>query len=189
MSDESDLTSLKSEQTESVPLTFRPVTELDLPGLEWDGEYRHFRQLYADTFQRTRLGITQMWVAVDSTEKIIGQVFVQLNSANPDMADGKSRAYVFGFRVRDDYRSLGIGSLMMGFVENDLRQRGFTIVCLNVAKDNPRAIFLYQRLGYLINGPDPGTWSYQDDAGNTHYMEEPAWRMEKTLVSASQKEK
>ncbi len=189
MSEESYPPQQKSEQTESVSLTFRPVAERDLPGLEWDGEYSHFHRLYADTFQRTKLGITQMWVAVDSTEKIIGQVFVQLNSANPDMADGKSRAYVFGFRVREDYRSLGIGSLMMGFVENDLRQRGFTIVCLNVAKDNPRAIFLYQKLGYLINGPDPGTWSYQDDAGNWHYMEEPAWRMEKILVSASPTEK
>ncbi len=163
-------------------LTFRPVIESDLAGLEWDGEYRHFRRLYADTYQRTLFGITLMWVVVVPENKIVGQVFVQLNSANSTMADGKTRAYVFGFRVRDEYRSMGIGSHMMNYVESDLLRRGFSIVCLNVAKDNTRAIFLYQRLGYLINGPDPGLWSYQDDAGNWHYLEEPAWRMEKYLT-------
>jgi len=164
------------------PLEFRQVGEKDLPRLEWEGEFRHFRRLYAETYQRTRVGITLMWVAVDPVEKIIGQVFVQLNSSNSSMADGITRAYVFGFRVREEYRSLGIGTQMMNLVEEDLCERGFRIVCLNVAKDNPRAIFLYQRLGYLINGPDPGVWSYQDDAGNWHYMEEPAWRMEKLLT-------
>ncbi len=182
MSNEPTPSSMKASPPDLLHLTFRSVIESDLAGLEWDGEYRHFRRLYADTYQRTLLGITLMWVVVEPSDKIIGQVFVQLNSANPSMADGKTRAYVFGFRVRDEYRSMGIGSHMMSYVETDLLKRSFTIVCLNVAKDNPRAIFLYQRLGYLINGPDPGLWSYQDDAGNWHYMEEPAWRMEKFLT-------
>lgn len=162
-------------------LEFRLATEKDLPGLEWEGEYKHFRRLYHETYLRTLSGTTLMWIASDQNHKIIGQVFIQLDSANGSLADGSNRAYLFGFRVRKVFRSQGIGSQMMEFVENDLIKRGYKILCLNVARDNPRAFDLYRRLGYKLVGPDPGVWSYQDDQGKWHYMEEPAWRLEKIL--------
>lgn len=162
-------------------LEFRLATEKDLPGLEWEGEYTHFKRLYHETFLRTLTGSTLMWIAVDQNQKVIGQVFIQLDSANTSLADGSNRAYLFGFRVREVFRSQGIGRQMMEFVENDLIHRGYKILCLNVARKNTRAFTLYRRLGYNLVGPDPGVWSYQDDKGKWHYMEEPAWRLEKYL--------
>ena len=70
---------------------------------------------------------------------------------------------------------------MMEVVEDDLRKRGFQYVTLNVARDNPRAQQLYIRRGFRVVAPEPGVWSYQDEKGIWHRVEEPAWRMEKGL--------
>lgn len=164
-------------------ITFRPAVLADLPALEWEGEYRHFRRLYLDTYNRVVSGSAIMWVAANPEGKLIGQMFIQLASSNTELADGITRAYMFGFRMRENYRSVGIGSSMLEHVEQDLAARGFKVLCLNVARANLRAIELYQRCGYVLVAPDPGIWSYQDAEGVWHSMEEPAWRMEKQIQS------
>jgi ribosomal protein S18 acetylase RimI-like enzyme len=163
------------------PVIVRTATEEDLPGMEWDGEYRHFRRVYAEAYQRMVRGYTILWVADLPDTGLIGQVFIQLICDRPELADGSERAYLYSFRVRTPFRGQGLGTLMMDVVEDDLRQRGFQYVTLNVARDNPRAQQLYQRRGYHIVATEPGIWSYPDDKGIWHQVEEPAWRMEKVL--------
>ncbi len=63
----------------------------------------------------------------------------------------------------------------------DLRQRRFHSLTLNVAKDNPRALAFYQRHGFKPVADEPGCWSYPDDQGIWHQVVEPAWRMERDL--------
>jgi ribosomal protein S18 acetylase RimI-like enzyme len=159
----------------------RTVTADDLPRMEWDGEYRHFRRVYAEAYQRMQRGYTILWVAELPDKGLIGQVFIQLVCDRPELADGLDRAYLYSFRVRGAYRGQGLGSLIMDVVEDDLRVRGFQYVTLNVARDNPRAQQLYLRRGYRVVAPEPGIWSYPDENGVWHQVEEPAWRMEKVL--------
>jgi ribosomal protein S18 acetylase RimI-like enzyme len=177
-------------ETQTVPakidwsdqVQIRPLKESDLPALEWDGEFAHFRRVYRNNFERIEMGEALAWVAELPGVGVIGQVFIQLNCGRPELANGSSRAYFFSFRVRQAYRSLGVGTRMMHVFEEDLRQRGFISLTLNVAKDNSKAIKLYQRNGYRIVAHEPGKWSYPDDYGEWHQVIEPAWRMEKKLV-------
>ena len=159
----------------------RPITEEDLPELEWDGEFTHFRRVFAEAYHRMQRGYTLMWAAELPGAGIIGQVFIQFVCDRPELADGVERAYLYSFRVRSHYRSQGIGSRVMDVVEEDLRRRGFHYVTLNVARDNPRAQHLYLRRGYHVTAPEPGIWSYPDHLGVWHQVVEPAWRMEKEL--------
>ncbi len=159
----------------------RPLQEGDLPALEWGGEYAHFRRLYAEAFQRMQKKLAIHWVADLPGAGIIGQVFIQLSCDRPELADGRDRAYLYSFRIRPAYRGQGLGTLILNTVENDLRRRRFRSITLNVAKDNYAAARLYQRVGYVIVAHEPGIWSYPDDEGIWHHMEEPAWRMEKRL--------
>jgi len=161
--------------------TIRKVTEADLPGLEWDGEFSHFRRVFAEAYQRMQRGYSVLWIAELPGTGIVGQVFIQLSCDRPELADGIERAYLYSFRVRKEYRNHGLGSRMMKVVEDDLRKRGFQYVTLNVARDNPRAQQLYIRHGFRVVAPEPGVWSYQDEKGNWRRVEEPAWRMEKGL--------
>lgn len=159
----------------------RPMEEKDLPELEWDGAYTHFRRVYTEAFRRMLRGLALIWVAEYPGAGVIAQVFIQLICERNELADGKQRAYLYSFRVQPAFRSGGLGTRMVNFVEDDLRARGFEYLTLNVAKDNSRAIELYERLGYLIEAHEPGRWSYIDHLGVRQYVEEPAWRMKKHL--------
>ena len=159
----------------------RQANKDDLPDLEWNGEYTHFRRLYADTFLMASQGQAILWIAELKSSGLIGQCFVSLKGNRPDLADGITRAYIYGFRIRPEFRNHGIGRMMMHTIEDDLKDRGFRQVTLNVGQDNPDAQRFYDRLGYIVLGSDPGDWSYIDDKGKRRDVHEPAWRMIKDL--------
>jgi len=164
-------------------LKIRPVKKEDLQALEWEGEYRKYRRMYADIFYSTLLQKSLMWVVEMEGSGIIGQAFVILRSTELISAerDGKRRAYLFGFRIREAWRNLGVGSYLMAFVEEDLSKRGYDMITLNVAKENRDALRLYQRLGYKIVGSHAGKWSYIDDQGVLQHVKEPSYRMIKRI--------
>lgn len=163
-------------------LRIRPVEKTDLRALEWDGIYKKYRRMYEDIFNSTLVHKTLMWVVDTEVGGIIGQAFVLLKSVELEAADGKKRAYFFGFRIRDSWRNLGIGSYLMRFIEDDLQKRGYHTITLNVAKENLDALRLYQRLGYKIAGSHAGKWSYVDDQGVIQHVSEPSWRMSKRIA-------
>jgi ribosomal protein S18 acetylase RimI-like enzyme len=159
----------------------RTLEERDLPALEWEGEFKHFRRLYQDAYRRMLRGLSVLWVAEIPEVELLGQVFIQLQCDRPELCDGVNRAYLYGFRVRPAYRGCGLGSAMMNTVESDLSERGFSSLTLNVARENVDAIRLYQRRGFRIIAPEAGNWQYVDHTGMVVSVHEPAWRMEKQL--------
>jgi ribosomal protein S18 acetylase RimI-like enzyme len=161
----------------------RPVELTDLPAMEWEGEYSHFRKVYAAAYERMQKGLSVLWVLELPDVGVVGQVFIQLTCDRPELADGYLRAYLYSFRVKSEYQNAGLGTLVMDFVEQDLKSRGFKFITLNVAKVNVRAQNLYFRRGYRIVAHEPGRWSYPDENGVWHNMEEPSWRMEKPISS------
>lgn len=162
-------------------IIIRKMIESDLPELEWDGEFLHFRNLYRGVYERMSRGSVMAWVAEDPGKGVIGQVFLQLDCDRPELADGWRRAYLYSFRIKPQYRNLGLGTRMLTVLENYLRERHFTRVTLNVARDNPDAIRLYKRCDFQIVAEEPGIWSYHDHNGKLQTVEEPSWRMEKLL--------
>ncbi len=163
------------------PVFIRQANKDDLVALEWEGEYTHFRRLYADAYILVEQGKALIWIAQLDGKGLIGQCFVSLQGNRPELADGQSRAYIYGFRVRPEFRNQGVGTRIMATLEEDLWKRGFRQVTLNVGKENHSARRFYSRLGFLVIGTDPGRWSYIDDKGKRRNMHEPAWRMIKNL--------
>jgi ribosomal protein S18 acetylase RimI-like enzyme len=153
----------------------------DLPQLEWNGEYKHLRQVYLSAYKFRNQGKNVLWVADLPQIGIIGQVFIQLNSVRKDLADGFFSAYLFAFRIKPDYRNARLGTRMFSVIENDLVNRNFREITLNVAKGNHRAIRLYERLGFEIIGSEPGEWSYRDHNDKLRNVAEPAWKMIKSI--------
>jgi ribosomal protein S18 acetylase RimI-like enzyme len=161
-------------------IQIRHLRKDDLPGLEWEGEFIHFRPMFERAYRRIEVGEGLVWVAAYQ-QKMIGQVFVQLRSGRNELVDGHSRAYLYAIRVRPEYRNLGLGSRLMYITENDLIWRGYQFSTLNVAKENFAGLRFYERHGYQKVGEDDGRWSYTDHLGQTHLVHEPAYRMEKVL--------
>lgn len=162
-------------------IRIRHLIRDDLPALEWEGEYAHFRHLFARTYQMARRGTAVLWVAISPSNKMLGQVFVQLNGTRPERANGKTHGYIFSFRVKPDYRNNGLGRRLLQTAEQDLQRRNYGRATLNVAKENDRARIFYQRHGFKIIGEEEGRWSYKDHKNTTRFVHEPSWRMEKYL--------
>jgi len=165
-------------------ITIRQLAKEDLPELEWEGEFSHFRRLYQEIYRGVVLGRAIMWGMDMARVGLIGQVFVQLDSGRPELSDGLTRAYLYSFRIKKTYRNLGLGGHLLQVVENDLQTRGYLWATLNVAKDNAGAIRFYLRHGYRTIAHEPGIWSYLDDNGGYHEVVEPSWRMEKRIPVA-----
>lgn len=162
-------------------LVLRTITEEDLPDLEWNGEYTHFRRLFRNAYENQCKKNAVLWIAELPGAGIMGQAFVQLIGSRPELADGHLRAYIYSVRVKSPYRNLGIGNQIMKNAEDDLLQRGFSYATLNVGKDNPNAKRFYEQLGYAAIANEHGNWSYLDHRGKRHHVHEPAWRMQKKL--------
>lgn len=160
----------------------RPAVEADLREMEWEGRYKRYRRVYLDVFERMLDGKAIMWVIDLPSFGLIGQAFIQFKMTDSSCANGSTRAYLHSFRVRPALRGQGIGTTLMTFIEDDLVQRGFRELTLNVAKDNPDAIRLYQRLGYRMLKHISGSWSYYDENGKLQYENEPGFRLIKSLV-------
>lgn len=179
---------MTEKTTDLVPISeiekikIRKMTREDLPALEWDGEFTHFRNVYMGVYNRIQHGTAEAWVAESPVAGMVGQVFLQLDSERPELADGWNRAYLYSFRVKAPYRNRGLGTKMMAVLETFLLARHYTRLTLNVARDNVHAIRLYKRLGFQIVAEEPGIWSYVDHLGEWHTVEEPSWRMEKRLT-------
>ena len=163
-------------------LVIRIADQGDLTALEWNGELTHFRRLYQQVYSNACDGKACIWVVEIPGVGVIGQVFVQFSSGRKELADGESRAYVYGFRVQPEYRGGGVGTLLLKRVEQDLVERDFNCVTLNVGRENLAAQRFYQRNGYTIVAAEPGRWSYLDHLGKRHDVNEPAWRMQKSLA-------
>ncbi len=160
----------------------RPLEERDLPALEWNGEYLHFRNLFRQAYEDMRLG-TRLLLVVEHrpSGEIVGQIFLQWNSSDPRFADGWRRGYLYSLRVKSAFQRRGLGTMLMDAAEERLRQRGMDTASIGVEKDNRDARSLYERQGYRIIAEDPGCWSYIDHLGRRQEVSEPAWLMEKKL--------
>ena len=161
----------------------RPLKEADLPALEWDGEYLHFRLLYRGHYQNSLWGNTRIWVAEAEDGEIVGQIFLMLLSRDDENADGVSRALIFSFRVKEKVRNQGLGGFLLDYVEAYALKQGFTHLRLNVERENNAARRFYERHGFYVYGVDPGEWEFRDHEGNWQQRVEPAWKMIKTLQS------
>ncbi|MBI9046181.1 MAG: GNAT family N-acetyltransferase [Anaerolineaceae bacterium] len=171
----------KNDEIDLDSIIIRLVRKHDLPALEWDGQFKHYRNLYAEAFERQENGLGLMWIATLPFSKLVGQIFIQFICNRPELANGTNRAYFYSLRIKDQYRNQGIGSKLISWVENDLKSRGVEFLTLNVTKENTRAIQLYERMGYKIKAHEEGRWFYKDHKNIRRNVHEPSWRMEKLL--------
>jgi len=174
---------LRKQPARLAQVRIRQLSAADLPTLEWEGAYTHFRRVYARAHERAQRGEAVLWVA-ETDARLVGQVFVLLLShTDPLLADGRQHAFIHSFRVRLECRRAGLGSRLLDAAEADLIRRDFTNVFLNVALENEGAIRLYERRGYCRLHTVSGDWSYEDHLGDLRQVHEPGWRMVKQLVS------
>lgn len=158
----------------------RRATIHDLPALEWGGQYRHYRGLFARAMEEAERGRRVLLLAECEAE-LVGQIFIQLNTRHGIATDRTASGYLYAFRVKERYRNQGIGTQLLLEAERILSSIGYTRSVISVSKDNSSARRLYERLDYQVFAEDPGEWSYIDHRGRRRHVREPAFVMEKWI--------
>lgn len=161
-------------------IVFRLATVDDLPHLEWSGEYIHFRRVFEYTYQQQVLGKRWMLLA-DFNDFPVGQVFITTCTPQHPFSRTQPYGYIYSLRVMQAFQGMGIGTQLILEAEKLIRQRGFALVTIAVAKENHYARRLYEKLDYRIYAEDDGKWSYIDHQGNEIHVHEPCWLLEKHL--------
>ena len=162
-------------------LRIRKLEEEDLVELEWGGQFTHFRNMYRKLYEDSQAGKTLMWVAEKREVGVIGQIFMQLQIEDSREIKPSDCAYIFGFRIKEHFRNNGIGTQLLSHAESVTMKNGLYRTILHVAKANRTALRFDERCGYRIFGATPGRWTYIDHNGLRKKINEPSWRMEKSL--------
>lgn len=166
----------------NLDVTIRPAIKSDIPKLEWHGQYSHFRRMFRRAYYEQMRGRRLILVA-DKDDFPVGHIFVQFVSSNTQIADGAQRAYLYSFRVMEQFRCQGIGTRLLQEAQKLLHNRGYRTAIIAVAKHNQDARRLYERLGYYIFAQDPGRWQYTDHCGVVQHVSEPCWLLKKSLIA------
>lgn len=159
-----------------VQLVIRHVRQDDLSRLEWHGLISPYRELLHRAYLRAEAGEVAYLVA-DLKGFPVGQVQVDLTKRQD-----QNIAVIWALRVLPALQNLGIGTRLMRAAGKLIQERGYAFAELGVAKDNPQARRLYERLGYQVVGDNFERWSYKTPEGEVRHVEEAEWIMHKPLV-------
>jgi ribosomal protein S18 acetylase RimI-like enzyme len=165
----------------NLTIGIRQATKDDIKLLEWNGQYKHYRNLFRRSFKEQVQGRRYLLVA-DHNGYPVGRLFVQFKGRNRAMSDGAIRGYLYSFRVLDGLQGCGVGTRLIHAAEDVLLAQQFQVATIAVVKDNAGALRLYRRHGYEVFDEDDGKWHYHDHRGRIQHVYEPAWLLAKVLV-------
>ena len=98
-----------------------------------------------------------------------------------DWTHHQRSAWLWMFSVDPQHRSRGIGSRVIVEAETRARERGYEAVELAVDDDNPRALDLYVRQGYVVVGPYLDEYEVPEPDGTSTRVASPGVLLRKDL--------
>lgn len=158
-----------------VPLTVRDLTteDLDLHADAWRWSATHIAGT-AKTLERARLGEVDFLAVCPPSG-------VPVATGGVDYAKPPSAATLWQLSVDTALRSCGIGTILIHALEQRIRGRGVQWAELGVDENQSRPRALYERLGYVIHGREPGSWDEETPDGSVTRYETMITLMRKQL--------
>ncbi|MBO5165858.1 MAG: GNAT family N-acetyltransferase [Lachnospiraceae bacterium] len=81
-------------------------------------------------------------------KQLVGELHVVYEKEDKNFAERDKRAYLFAFRVHEEYQNQGIGKYLLEKVLDTLKTEGCTEFTVGVEDDNLRAKYIYQKYGF-----------------------------------------
>ncbi len=110
-------------------------------------EYNNIEQMISECTHDIQKGIIDIFVLYDK-DVLIGELHIMYESDDENYAIRGRRAYMFAFRVREDFQNKGYGTYLLKTVLSVLKEDGYCEFTVGVEDDNIRAIHMYQALGF-----------------------------------------
>jgi ribosomal protein S18 acetylase RimI-like enzyme len=138
----------------TIDVSFRELQPSDLADLEWSGGPEHL----------TAVAEVLPLMVADEAEYVVGELgnghLVVAGGA--DLRPVPEAGVLWQLAVHPLLQGLGIGTALVGELENRVRRRGRIEARLSVEHDNPAAHRLYRRLGYSEHGSAVESWPVAD---------------------------
>jgi len=151
-----------------VPLTVRDLTAQDLLPLAWAGSGP------AQALDRVQRGEVDYLVLCPPSG-------VPVATGGVDYTLVVGAGTLWQLSVHEALRSCGIGSILIHAAEQRIRARGLQRAELGVDEQSPRPRGLYERLGYVAYGREPGAWDQEAPDGSITKYETTIILMQKHL--------
>ena len=110
-------------------------------------EYNNVEQMITECSQDIQNGVIDIFVLYKN-DVLIGELHVMYESNDENYAVRGRRAYMFAFRVREDFQNKGYGTYLLKNVLAILKGNGYREFTVGVEDDNFRAFHMYQTLGF-----------------------------------------
>ena len=131
-------------------VTFRDLEPVDLSDLDWSGSDAHLSHV-AGALGRAYAGEVVLLVGELANGRLVAM-------GGLDLAKQDDVGLLWMLAVHETLQSLGIGTALIAALEQRAREVGCGTARLSVEHDNPRALALYRRLGYVPVGTEVESW-------------------------------
>ena len=140
-----------------LPVTVGDLRDDEVAGLEWAGGPGYRRSVTEEL--------------VDRNAGVLDYVAVRGPAGLPIALGGvrfdrrRDSGTIYQLSVMPHLQSCGVGTTLIGALENRARDRGASRADLGVTDGNARARALYERLGYVSFARSTDEWTYRDEDG------------------------
>ena len=127
--------------------TVKALSISDVPILTALFKYKDVDEMIAENTRDIETGIIDIFALFDR-DKIIGELRVKYISDDKRFAVKGKRAYLYAFRIHENYQGKGLGSYLLENVLTMLKENGYSEFTVGVEDDNARARYMYEKNGF-----------------------------------------
>lgn len=128
-----------------------------LPLERFDEMDRLFDMSRVENFRENRLNSLkagkEICLIALKNDEIIGEISIMVQEINiPEAVIPNKRVYLFGFRVKEEHRNMGVGKSLLANAVSLCMKRGVFQFTVGVEKGNKGAKRLYESFGFVTVG-------------------------------------
>ena len=127
-------------------MDIRKITPLELPLLTQLFDYNDPAEMIEQNERDMKGGTIDIFVMFDN-DRPIGELHAAYES-DDERAVKEKRAYLFAYRIHEDYQGHGYGKQLLQNVIDTLYKKGYTEFTVGVEDDNARAKHIYDSFGF-----------------------------------------
>ena len=125
----------------------RKLKVSEIPRLTVLFKHKDVNEMIAENTRNIENGIIDIFALFDD-DKIIGELRVKYISDDNRFAEKGKRAYLYAFRIHENYQGKGLGSYLLENVLTMLKENGYSEFTVGVEDDNARARYMYEKYGF-----------------------------------------
>jgi len=109
-------------------------------------DYNNPAEMIAQVSKEITAGDVDIFAMFDDN-RLVGELHAAYRSEDERAVFGR-RAYLFAFRIHNEYQGRGLGNELLRYVLRDLAGRGYREFTVGVEDDNKRAKHIYESFGF-----------------------------------------